>query len=405
MRFDMLNLTSSPILNNKQLKCLGAHKYSCESNSILDSYFQPWWNFLTQCLPLWLAPNLITLAGLVVNILTSLILFWYSPDGLSYVPRWASFLCALGIFIYQSLDAVDGKQARRTQSSSPLGELFDHGCDSISTVFVAIAACISVNMGEYPNWMFYQCFCAICLFYCAHWQTYVCGTLKFGKVDVTEAQVTIICMHLGTALFGVQFWQYTLFHKFETRFIIALMTIVCCSITLRYMIEVILTCGAGKNGSTVADTSVLGPIIPLFLFMAPAIFMKIVSPQLYEQNPVIFILTFGLVAARTTNRLVVAHMSKSEMCYTDPSMLGPYMLVLNSYFNKIFPEKLLLYLCLLWSVYELIRFEKIVCLEICKFLNIELFRIKILSFQDINKLKNNQAVNPNSKRILRSNKR
>lgn len=48
-------------------------------------------------------------------------------------PFWAYILGALGLFIYQSLDAIDGKQARRTNSSSPLGELFDHGCDSIST--------------------------------------------------------------------------------------------------------------------------------------------------------------------------------------------------------------------------------------------------------------------------------
>lgn len=30
-----------------------------------------------------------------------------------------------------SADNVDGKQARRTKSSSALGELFDHGCDSL----------------------------------------------------------------------------------------------------------------------------------------------------------------------------------------------------------------------------------------------------------------------------------
>ena len=42
------------------------------------------------------------------------------------------FFTALGLFLYQSLDAIDGKQARRTNSSSPLGELFDHGCDSVS---------------------------------------------------------------------------------------------------------------------------------------------------------------------------------------------------------------------------------------------------------------------------------
>lgn len=80
----------------------------------------------------------------------------YSPTGRTEPPRWASALCALGLFFYQSLDAIDGKQARRTNSSSPLGELFDHGCDSISTIFVALSACISAQLGYYPKWMFFQ---------------------------------------------------------------------------------------------------------------------------------------------------------------------------------------------------------------------------------------------------------
>lgn len=47
-------------------------------------------------------------------------------------PSWAYLQAALGLFIYQTLDATDGKQARRTGSSTPLGELFDHGCDAFS---------------------------------------------------------------------------------------------------------------------------------------------------------------------------------------------------------------------------------------------------------------------------------
>lgn len=49
-------------------------------------------------------------------------------------------MSAVGLFIYQSLDAIDGKQARRTNSSSPLGELFDHGCDAVSTGGARISA-------------------------------------------------------------------------------------------------------------------------------------------------------------------------------------------------------------------------------------------------------------------------
>lgn len=45
------------------------------------------------------------------------------------------------------------------------------------------------------------------LFYCAHWQTYVSGTLRFGRVDVTEAQCTIMGIHLISAVFGPSIWM------------------------------------------------------------------------------------------------------------------------------------------------------------------------------------------------------
>ena len=48
------------------------------------------------------------------------------------VSGWIPFLLAITMFIYQTLDAIDGKQARRTGTSNALGELFDHGCDSLS---------------------------------------------------------------------------------------------------------------------------------------------------------------------------------------------------------------------------------------------------------------------------------
>ena len=39
---------------------------------------------------------------------------------------------AVLIFSYMFLDNTDGKQARRTNTSSPLGELIDHDCDSLT---------------------------------------------------------------------------------------------------------------------------------------------------------------------------------------------------------------------------------------------------------------------------------
>ncbi|XP_052124781.1 choline/ethanolaminephosphotransferase 1 isoform X2 [Frankliniella occidentalis] len=454
------------ILSDGQLKRLSEHKYNSESQSLLDAWLQPWWNWLVRQVPIWLAPNLITLSGLIINIVTTLILIYYSPDAKSDAPRWAFFLCGVGLFAYQSLDAIDGKQARRTGTSSPLGELFDHGCDSISTVFVAISACIAVQLGYYPTWMFFQCFCAMTLFYCAHWQTYVSGTLRFGKLDVTEAQITIMFIHLISTIFGPSIWMAKIppLEYFELRYVIGMFTILGATLNLYNMflviisggggkngstvavpvanvsfnviasigtftgylrnffqfcqvfetggvgkngssvaipgldievkqipmiiavmlaallahsnLAVIVSGGVGKNGSTVAGTSVLSPIIPFGLVVVPAYIIYRKSVQaVYENNPVLYILAFGMVAAKVTNRLVVAHMTKNEMEYFDSALIGPLMLFLNQYFNFYIPEYIVLWMCLVWVMFDLMRYCSAVCLEICNYLRIQLFRI------------------------------
>ena len=83
--------------------------------------------------------------------------------------------------MYQSLDAIDGKQARRTKSASPLGELVDHGCDSVSMVIMVLAITVAMELGHESAWMFFLPFMATFMFYCAHWQAYVTGTIRFGK--------------------------------------------------------------------------------------------------------------------------------------------------------------------------------------------------------------------------------
>lgn len=62
------------ILTPVQLKRLSEHKYASTNVSLLDPILQPWWCWLVSKVPLWLAPNLITIIGLAINILTTLIL-------------------------------------------------------------------------------------------------------------------------------------------------------------------------------------------------------------------------------------------------------------------------------------------------------------------------------------------
>ena len=88
--------------------------------------------------PPWLAPNVITLAGLVCIIVAIALVLHHSPALDGAAPTWVYAAVGVLIFLYQTLDGSDGKQARATGTGSALGELFDHGVDSITVVLIAV---------------------------------------------------------------------------------------------------------------------------------------------------------------------------------------------------------------------------------------------------------------------------
>lgn len=66
-------------LSAAQLKRLEQHRYSATGRSLLEPPLQLYWAWLVERAPAWLAPNAITLAGFVVNLLPALLLFAYCP--------------------------------------------------------------------------------------------------------------------------------------------------------------------------------------------------------------------------------------------------------------------------------------------------------------------------------------
>jgi ethanolaminephosphotransferase len=79
------------------------------------------------------------------------------------------------------LDGTDGKQARRTGSSSPLGELFDHGLDSWAALFLPLAVFSALGRSEKFGITVYQMFglltLILVLFVSSHWEKYNTGVL------------------------------------------------------------------------------------------------------------------------------------------------------------------------------------------------------------------------------------
>jgi len=117
-----------------------------------------------------------------------LVMLYHSPHLYEHAPNWVYFFASFSIFAYQTLDAIDGKQARRTNTSSALGELFDHGCDAVSTVFLTLIMAMTFSTG---GWLLLVN--ALLLFsgvFFTIWDLYYTNNFDLGVVNVTEALLT-----------------------------------------------------------------------------------------------------------------------------------------------------------------------------------------------------------------------
>jgi len=79
------------------------------------------WYWAVEFLPMWMAPNLVTFIGFLFMLSAYGGFLFFDTRFEGDVPAWTFLWSAVAMFVYETLDAVDGKQARRTNSSSPMG--------------------------------------------------------------------------------------------------------------------------------------------------------------------------------------------------------------------------------------------------------------------------------------------
>jgi ethanolaminephosphotransferase len=118
---------------------------------------------------------------------------------------------AIGLFLYQTFDAVDGTQARRTHQSGPLGELFDHGVDAVNTTLEVLLFSATMNLGQ--GWKtVLTLFASLLTFYVQTWEEYHTHTLTLGVISgPVEGILTLCIVYAITAVLGGgSFWQRSL---------------------------------------------------------------------------------------------------------------------------------------------------------------------------------------------------
>jgi len=373
---------SKRLLTDRQISGLKKHKYATDNDSVLDPYMQPWWNWVVTFMPMWLAPNLITLSGLAVNLFFAFLLIMNCPNATENIPGWIPVMVAVGMFIYQTLDAIDGKQARRTGSSNALGELFDHGCDSISNLVLGVAGACAMSLGYLnPYWLLSYCYLGTFLFYLAHWQAYVTGRMRFGKIDATEAQFTMMSVMLFSGIFGTQAWGTQVFGFLSLRIIPLVFGTTLAFMSLPDTVNRILFNGAGRHGATVADSSVISPIFPLMAgVILPSYYLAYHSQAgILENHPILFIMTYGVMASKATNKLIVAQMTKSDLDSYDAIFLTSGLMWINQSKDPLITEYNLLQIVCCLAVADYMLYCTRVIKDICDETGWPLLKINVKS--------------------------
>ncbi|KAK4055344.1 hypothetical protein OIO90_003182 [Microbotryomycetes sp. JL221] len=207
-------MRTAQYLTKERLRHLDSYKYSSVDKSFVSAYvlqpcaFMGLWQRCATLLPPWLAPNTVTLIGfsaIVINFLTVAVL---SPD-LESASRWMCLSFAIGLFFYQTMDALDGKQARATNTSSPLGECIDHGFDTLNTALSGLIQACALGLGS--SWRTVLCVLLPCwTMYLSTWEEYHTGTLYLGYINgPTEGILIAVILFLIAAVhpLGPALWQ------------------------------------------------------------------------------------------------------------------------------------------------------------------------------------------------------
>ncbi|MCJ1356087.1 MAG: hypothetical protein MMC33_006081 [Icmadophila ericetorum] len=299
----------------KQLPGLHKYKYSGVDHSLVSLYvLKPFYTHVAiKCFPLNMAPNAITLSGFGFVVLNFLTMLYYNPTLDQDMPSWVYASWAVGLFLYQTFDAVDGTQARRTHQSGPLGELFDHSVDALNTVLEVLLFAAAMNL-------------ATLTFYIQTWDEYYTKTLTLGIVSgPVEGILTLCIVYAITAVKGgASFWQQSMLQTFGVpehslipeyfyklpfnEWYMVYGGIVLVLNTLQSIYNV-LSLRQSQKKSFADPLTGLIPFFVTWIFVPAYLYLQ---PVILDYHLIPFVFYVGLINAYSVGQIIIAHLTQSE---------------------------------------------------------------------------------------------
>jgi len=381
-------------LSEDALRHLKAYKYSSVDKSYLSRYvLRHYWNGFVELLPLWLAPNMVTLLGFLFILANVALLAIFIPDLVGPGPNWVYISFGIGVWMYSTMDNVDGKQARRTGTSSPLGELFDHGIDSLNCTLASLLETAAMMFGPSKTGAFTALVPCLPMFF-STWETYHTHTLYLGYFNgPTEGLLIASSMMITSGIFGPRIWATPI-----TTALPSLSAYIDAKTTLRDIwVPLILgTFFVAHLPSCVINVAHARhkqglSVVPLFLEWFPMIVYTgacmawLGSPHshlLKDNHVILFCLTMSMVFGRMTTKIILAHLTRQPFPYWTvmlaPLVGGAVIAWLPLFgFDSIDPKMELIYLQAYFVFASVVygRWAYLVITTICRYLGINALTI------------------------------
>lgn len=310
---------------------LKKYKYQSDDRSIITKYvLKPFWQKFVNIFPLWLAPNVVTLSGFGFVLVNLMMVLYIDPTLSQDSPSWCYISYALGIFLYQTFDACDGIQARRTGQSGPLGELFDHCVDAMNTSLSVLifASVFQLGWGWY---LFLSQFGTLCNFYLSTWEEYYTHVLYLSVFSgPVEGILMVIGAFIATAYYGPQLWSKQIFELDLSSIGFSQST----PIRSTDLFIIWGTLGLYFNISTAKanvdkaipkseQAKALKGLVPFALFYTSVFAELFLYPETLTTYGAPFFLTIACTVAFAVGRIIIGHLTLQKFPYINPPMFIP----------------------------------------------------------------------------------
>ncbi len=397
------------ILTAKSIQALKDFQYNGVDHSYLYKYIlSPAAGFFVdKVTPSWVAPNTITLSGFLFMIASYLLMDYHCPtlddcsiDNPSVIkakdfPSYNYIFAfhATAILIYQTLDNMDGKQARKTGSSSPLGLLFDHGLDACNSIIGTIGALCSLGLSaRSENFVpiFIMTFCPMVAFYTSTWEEYYTHKLILPVFNGPSEGLLIGSLtSFITFFYGRKIWHQTFVYdaiiealpssvleslspylpeeNIYNYNVLATVTLIC---TIREILSKIIFVVKRHGFSTVKN------LVPMSALMVLSKLIVSSDEELFRNNQKVCFLLVGAIFVEMVVGLMFSHMTKGEY-KPFRNTLCPMFFLVSLAHNEL-PENILeqfLWIYLGGMVMYLALLTFVIIREMCDALGIFCFNI------------------------------